>query len=615
MHQFAETPAKLWDFVANVGYQALKTHRKAYKVMFDEYVGGSTGFAITGKRITNYVYETVEGVMPSACPERIRHKITQKMEPQKFDALKLSLAADHDAKEMDLPSTYSDAALEAMFAPITVLRVAQQFGPRTVEIDGEELAKPRSIVDLVQFEDLSIDCEANHWNRKRFIADRVEISRSKAIESRTFGRDPEDYMQPMPNGQMPEGAPEGIEVMTREEAVAWLSQATDKHAYKSTANDRKVQGMGAKGVAAQDPDKDQLLLWHVAIYHGDCVYIAYIPDTDSQPDKFLVFEKYKHHPKGPYAHVTFGDVRGNILGVPGLASIMDLHDAGRRISSKAVKEMLKMQSTLVYSEDASDDAMRVWKNQGDGPVRVRDVSKLTTMVWGGVPKEYYDGMSFLDDRFSHTGSNVRLTSGSAPDSKTASQDIQKQGNAARRMSLIPKRMRGLMRTVAEMLIYQSIFNNPVGERTVAVPAPDGTTVPVNVNPAEMQADALSFQYDIEPFDYAGTDPLTERNSILQFLEFYMDKLLPGVLQGALKPEAVAEIGRVNFGIDNIEDLIGNLPSLVQAAAQQMQAAQVPVGAPQGSPTDNMKPAQPGGGYQRPVNAMAAQLPGMQMAGA
>lgn len=603
MHAFARTPSELFEQVTR-GWSALEPFRKAYALFHDEYLGANAGYDVKGVRVTNLIYESVEEWRTGLSPDKIRHKITAKSPPQRFDAEKIGLVLDAEAAECKLAETYAEAGLEGLFAPLVVMRIGQQIGPRTVEVDGEPLSKTEATVDLVCLEDLSLDVDAKSWAKKRWVADRVEISRAAAISEKVFGRAPEEYMQPMPNGQNPEPAPDGIEVMTRDEAVEFLEEQSAASKRRSTVDDPKVTRKGANAASGESDDDDTLQLWHVAIYDGDCVYIAYIADADSQPEKFLLFEKHRQHPKGPYVSLKFGGPRNNILGMPALAAIYDQHDAMRQLTNKVVDQLMKLQVVLAYGDGASDDAMRVKRSSGDRPVRVKDVKQLATITWGGVPADWYQGREMIAQEFGNVGGNVRMQSGASQEGDTASQSMQLQNNANKRKRRMQRSMRNMGGEVAEIMTYQAVFNEPVGRHVVDYPLGPGLSVPVELSPSEMNADALAFQYSIEPFYYVGEDPLTQRQNVLMFIDLYVSKLLPAVMQGALRPEAVAEIGRVEFGIENIDDLIGDLGGMLRTqAAMQMQASQQPVQVGPGQPA--MRPAQGGGGgNQKPTPASA-----------
>lgn len=611
MYTFAKTPAALFRHIQR-HYMAMQPFREADKLLNDEYIGSNAGYPIRGKRPVNYVYETVEGLRTGLSPEQVRHTVISKQAQQAFDAIKIGLQLDADGKEMKLGDKVGEVALEAFFTPIAIARLGEQAGPRTVEVDGETLKKPTATLDLVMFEDLSLDTDAKSWEKRRFIADRVEVSRSAARETMVFGRDPAEYQQAMPNGQMPQGAPDDIPVMTRQEAADWFANAPSKTKEKSSVNQRQNQGRVAKD-GMRDEDDDTVLLWHVEVRHGGCSYIAFIPDSDGQEEKFLLFERYRHHPDGPYEHLKFGDVRGNILGSAGLAAIYDLHDFGRKIGNKLISQIMKLKVVLAYSEggNAPDDAMRVHKHADDGPVRVQDVSKLATLQWGGVPKEFYPALEWLSSNFGNIGGGVRQMSGTEEGGNTLGQEQMLTGKNEQRRERLKARVRGFMRRVAEKMAFQAIFNNPVGKQQVDLPLGQGMSVPVEVNPSEMNADAFSFQYDIEPYNYASADPTTQRQLILQFLTV-LTGLLPLIQGGAIQAPWVEQLARHYFGIESTSQMLGNLAAMGQMAAQSMQQGQQPIPAgqpkpqaaalppgrsqPQRKPAQIGQPARAGGGY-------------------
>lgn len=457
------------------------------------------------------------------------------------------------------------------------------------------------------------------------------MRKSKIWEIQPFGVDDPEEIKNIP-----------VEVMTRKEATAFLLGAEDVTTATSRADVKGKEMRKRDQVGVQSPPEPvgEIELWRVAIYDGLKVWIAYTVNGDSQPSKFIHVERWDEtkqrtdgsggtlalgggSPDGPFKHEVFQPVPNTMLGLPGLASIFDLHAAGVKISRKLVSQLLALKKLLVYS-GSGDDAMKVTKAQDQDAIKVRDFKSFATVDVGGTRNELEPGMEMLGQWFQNQGGGVRqLAAGSAQAANTATAATYLQNGASMRLGRFRNRLWMLAARCLEEIAFLSLFADPWAYRELEMPLGPGISVGVVFNRAEIAADAVSFMFDVEPFSVPLYDPTAQQQRIAAFVAF-VQPLIPLMQVGMVNPAAVARVGRVDFGLDDVDDLfnLDNMQTmattaLLQQNQQALQPAPVqnivrnamqgPAQVQRGAANARGQPGRAGGAGNRPPPAQ--QRPG------
>lgn len=570
----------------------MEPFRKAGRFMQHETIGSAAGFDIKGKRCVNYASEFKQTVHPHLFPERVGINLRPRRPGLLLEAKKLSTVLEQQAEEQQITKKLEYATDDSFCYPIVVARLGKKAGIRASEIDGDNDDPLETFCDIIQFDDLVLDMDAKSWETKRFVGDRFSICLDKIdAETCPFGLND-------PSEQDPNLPP----TMTREEAFAEISGLESNNIDRGSRDEdeRKIVQKGD-----QHKPSGMVDLWHVSIYYGGDVFIAYVADREEQPPKFIHFAKHIGPKLGPYRALKVLEVRGHILGMPSLALVMDLHDAAVKMGNRLVQQLLKLRRLAFYRPTKSDVALKVKRSQEDDMIATDDPKSVTFGEYGGVSKDFYQGIDFLSNQFNSQSGNVQLLSGSNELADTAAQSSMLQGNTMARVRKMSERVRvfasELMQDIAFYTIFDDTKRAPMVQMdkdglparrhmppyTVDVDVAPGVTLPVSVNPAELRGDLLSFNYDIEAFADVNADPAMVRAGVEAFLAQYI-QYLPFIMQGAIRQEWMAEIGRAVYKVPNPEDALGDMTGAMTMMAQ---AAAGGVPALPG-PTAQVAPPQP-----------------------
>ena len=572
MKYLADNPRQLWNHIVR-GVRFLEPWSALYATLRDEYVGGCWP-GVAGRRMVNYVNEMVVAIESYCTVNKVRAAIT----PKAFKARQFSeivrLAMNQAYDEMKFSTVIEQAASESLFAPIAVVEIGRHEGPRTMEIDGEEMNMLEPYARVVPLTDLTLDPDARGWDQRRWCGRRVTIEQHKIGQ---LGVDDPAVAEQL-----------GVDVMTTEEAAAWIA-GMNMREYSSDertgryARDMRKQGQGS--AFHSDEPSGEVNLWRVAIYDGNKVWIVYTPDSENQPKKFLHVERWDEtkqrddgtgqvlelgggSPAGPFRALTFYPVVNSLIGLPGLAAIYDLHDAAKKISNKLVNQLLSLKNLLLYEKSAADDAIKVTKAKDLDSIAVRDASKFNVAPIGGTRGELAPGLEMLSAMFGNIGGNTRQVSGTEQSADTATAATYMQNGANMRLGRFRSRLWKLASDCSEEIAFLGLFADPWAYKALEMPMAPGISIPVVFNRAEIAADAEHFMFAVEPFPTPIFDPMMKAQRIDAFLAFVTNNM-PMIQMGILNPLAVARIGRTEYGIDDVEDLLPGLDQLAPTAGQML----------------------------------------------
>jgi hypothetical protein len=565
MRSFAATPTKLYKQVHD-GYLGLDEWRTLYNIFDNEYANaGNTA------RHVNMIAEMVSMVDSYLTVPSIKTKVDARQMEHAFEARQVAAVLDRRVGEMGLAETAEAAALDAMFAPITVLSFGRHAGVHGTEIDGEPMSTDESFCRIVDIDDLSLDVHARSWERRRFVAERICITVADLETNNPFGRDPEELAAA---GEQPP-----VPVMSREEAVQYLSKLAGQIREQSNLRDDSLSTQNPNIERDIADHESEVLLWRVAIYEPGKVWEAYIADDPEQPNKFLLVQRWDgkqtvtdgegnnlevgpNSPDGPFDCLYSLPRRRSILGVPGLVHIYDLHKAGVKLSTKLINQLMKMKSVLAYPRGEKESADRIRKSQDDVVIEVTDPRKIITQKYGGADEQLPGAIEMLGSWFGNAGGGVRQMAGTQQSASLATTASFMQQGAQQRINKFRLRLHRLCARVVTKVAHMAIFANPMAMETIQMQmgvGPNGQPIyiPYEFNRAELDADALAFKFDIEPFTAPPMDPVMQSQRILTFLQV-VGQNMQWIMQGVMDGPTLLEIGRVYFGIENASQLFPGL---------------------------------------------------------
>ncbi len=580
MRHICDSPKKLWSLIRR-GQEYLQPFLNVYEAIRSEFCGGLWPGG-SGRRPVNLIYEFGTVVESYCSVPQIRASVAPKTPEVRQYAELVRVALDHTFHETRMAETLEDVAAECMMAPIAVVDVGRHEGSKQVELDGEIQNLMEPYVRLVRLADLSIDPDATSWSHKRHIGTRITVLKDRIRNSRPFGMDVppapasglvDSIGADIPAEPQPVEHPTGLPVMTRDEATAFLLGLDDRETADTptrAAKDR-MQERDQAGVREQvEGDTHEIDLWRVAIYDGTKVWIAYAPDQEAQPAKFLHIEEWTEvknrpdgnggelqlgggSPQGPFRAAVFQPVPGTLLGLPGLSVIWDLHDASKKLSTKLVNQLMALKNLLLHSRSAADDAMRVARAEDQQCIAVQDAKSFATVEIGGTRGELETGIDRLGTWFGNTAGGPRQVGGTEQSASTATAASYLQNGANMRLMRFRTRLWRLGSEIAEELAFLTLFADPWATKELEYQLAPGLMLPVTFNRAEIAADAIDFMYELEAFPVPLFDANARAQAKLMFLDFVL-KAMPLIQVGGMNARALGRIGRVDFGVEDVDEL-------------------------------------------------------------
>lgn len=618
------TPAKLAAAI-DEGYRALEPHRRNFTDTVIEYGGQHFGTGDGVRRPINLIAQAGNILVPNLISDVPKHRVRSPIAQLRGEAAMLELALDRVWEDTDALNEVRQAVLDAILGPLGIIRMGMRAGKDFVTVDDNQRAPvSEPFCRRISIEDYSCDPAARNRREMRWEAIRYRMPRDEAIESGIFGRDPEDYGAhakctdcgnewDMEHDMVANLPGEGMtvcplcgniaefqkeepipNVATREEAADILRDMPNLE-HKHGASEE----VGDIGKQSPGPDRysliDTIELWDVFLYTGDGTYTITMPASHDQKkpalttSKYLLAERWQGPDPGPLVTFGFCDMPDQPLFKPVVADYRDLHDFLRVVSSKLARESENSKVVHTYTGESEDDAMSV-KNMADsGLVRITSKDGVGKIEVVGIIKELMPILDWAKREAADATGNLPLVGGqdSAATDQTATAAQYLQANSSQKISAMRQRVDAVLRAIDRHFGWW-LTTDPMVKKPLPYRVPGGETVTLTFDAATRRGDFLCYDFDIERYSSVGMEPNVRLKRVVDFLGL-VTNLVPLIQAGAVSMEGLANIGRQEFGLENLDEL---LPAQAPGLQAQEMAARQGIGPSQGTPqqTPGMNPA-------------------------
>lgn len=562
-----------------------KPHREKRAEVLREMVGRHFDPSDSTQRPINVVRNTVELLVPQIVDDTPKVRVTTRRVRHRAEADLLAVSLEHLADEIELAETLEEAIVDALLSPMGVVFTGLKAGGDILDVEGASFDNGQPFAVVVDYDDYCCDPTARHPRQVGWEGHRFTVAREAAVEGRVYGKDPEEY-QP---GEEPYAS-----VATRDEAAEIIGGLGVRRSGDEGRDQGGVEDLPGERKPEDFEFEEKIELLHIAFYAHDCTYIGVIPADKGSREKWLRWEKHDGPEKGPYHKLWFQHVPKSPIPLAPVTGWLDLHEAIRKVVNKTVKQMLKQKRVFPYTRGTGQDDSRTIKQASDGEfVPVDDSKNVGQFDIGGVAGENYEALGFLNEAANRETGNTQLLAGlDASDTATESQNKQANMNARIRrfVNRTTRFAQRIMRTLGWYIHTDPLFQHPVARRI-----PGGEWVQLVYDAAAREADFFDLTFTIERYSMGGNmDPAVRARRVVEYLGV-LGNLMPLIMAGVVSQQGVLRVGREEFGIDSIDDLIPD-PAL-QAATEGVYAGA-------GPPALGQMPGQPPGQPQHPGGAPA-----------
>ncbi len=227
---------------------------------------------------------------------------------------------------------------------------------------------------------------------------------------------------------------------------------------------------------------------------------------------------------GPYHHLCFGTVPGNLLPLGPKQNLVDLHVSINGLLNKLIRQAQRQKSILPYAGADTRD-VELLNSTADGHgFRVNAPEHLREVRFGGPDAANYQFMIALKELADWSAGNLSILGGLAPQSRTAAQDKMLNENSTRMVADLSGTTIRFVTDIANSLCWYW-WHDPykVMRSTWAPDGLPGLAVNRQLTPRDrLQTPWEYLRVKIDPYSLSHKTP----ESRLQFLNAVVDKLTP-----------------------------------------------------------------------------------------
>lgn len=584
------TPQKLAQAL-NSAWRTQRSFREAGDKAIKDYVGphyGTNG-AENGKREpVNFISQYMMAMVPNLAPRKVRNKVSAWNIGLKLEGVQLGLALDRADLEEEIDETLRQCVVQALVYPCGCTMTGLTVGCQLVKIDGQMRDPGKLFTRAIAFEDILTDPAARRRSEALWDAHRYRVSKQALKESGIFNPD----------------AVDGIPIL------------------------QGASGNSSSTIGGADHDRYGLVetveLIDVAIYDGNDTWIVTLAgqpnagsgDVVSNSGKILYQEKFQGPEDGPYSFLEFHPLSNRVMALPPVAMIQDLHRAKALVSAKVVEMILATKRILGYARTGgADDAESVKDAQNFQSVAMDDPKSAQMFDFGGVPKEIYDGMEWIDRQFEQQAATQRI-SGASGGENTATEATQLQANSMVRVQDMQERVKKFRVGIARQRLWY-LANDPLIRRGLPYRTPGGEMIQMEYSAEAREGSPTDFNIEIEVTTPESSDPNIRMRRLIEFLQV-LPTQVPLAQAGLLDLAAEIRLFARELDMQELDEIIPSAGSAMQTAMVHQNDPQMQPGMPVGMSPGNPQAGQvqvgqeSGDGSSNPTDQMtSAYQPAMQ----
>lgn len=568
-------------------YHRLEPFRQKRLEIIKAYVGPHYPGGQQGDDYDNLVQQAIEMFLPSLTTTAVEAEAEPATLDLQVEAMAQARKIEATAKAIDVPATHAEAVLDALLSPFGIVWVGLKAGSDQTAVDSQDrrFNAGSFIAASVDLDDFVMDQAAKKRKQTMFNGHRTRTMRKEAMQA-----------------VMADGTPlynhEVIENATR----------------ISTGDVDRGQ---AQELAGRDADPyqvaDMIELWYIAVYFEGGIWCCVLDQMGSAA-RFARAPWRWWGPQhlGPYLFLSFLEVPNNAVPLAYANRVLDLHNARKKVTRKAVNDFIEAKDVNIYREGEQDlaDAVRTAEH---GSFIKGDPTAITTVSTSGSLDKLFPVIEYIKGLSNDATGGSQLQAGAKDGSKTATGASILAGRQEKRENFMQQRSGMLLSQIADAMKWY-IFNDPYLKGTVIQRLPGGDKVELVLDAEMRESEWSEASLKVNMVPAQNVDPLVKGNQLIELC-----KTFPLLTQ--LGPQAFAKIMTImaNRFREPMLDEINPDPTVFQAHQQELMMAM------QAGPPGRLRPPPglqgmagavgPGGQTSDQAVGLGARRPGAMALGA
>lgn len=409
-------------------------------------------------------------------------------------ALDLNHLIEH---EISLGDTLQRAVVDAMFS-IGILKVGITSGQRA-EIDGYQHDAEQPYADNVSLDDWVHDMSAKRWENCAYMGDRYTLPLDLIQERELFDKKQRDKLKP---------------------------GDTDRQTFESDGNDRAVE-LSRGNFTTIESYRDEIELWDLWLPFENLIITVPAPGTMGESDvEPLQVMDWEGPECGPYHALSFSEVPDQVMPLPPVALMMDLHMLANNIFRKLANQVRRQKTVLGVQAEADKDGGRIVEASDGEAIRVDNPNGAKEYKFGGPDNSSMAMFLQSKDLAVWSFGNLDALGGLSPQSDTVGQDRLLASSASQRVNEMRDRTVTFTRDVVRALAWYE-WTNPMLDRDLIKTVP-GTNVSIQVRftAEDREGDFQQYNIGIDADSMQHQSPSDQLQTIqqtfAQFVAPYME---------------------------------------------------------------------------------------------
>ena len=282
---------------------------------------------------------------------------------------------------------------------------------------------------------------------------------------------------------------------------------------------------------------------------------------------------------GPYLFLPYQTIPGNIMPIPPVAGVYDLHILINQLLRKAGRQAERQRTVLGYQDGAADEAERVLNTEDGQGVRMNNPDNVKEFRFGGADGATVAFVMQLRQLASYVGGNMDAIAGLMASSDTVGQDKLLTENASQRLQHMAEKVENFTSALGRA-VGSYLWDSDVIRRLSMMI--EGTSIEVQRywGPDERVGKFYHYNVDVVAHSLRRKTPEQKMSMIEQALGQLFLPLMPVLQQQgyALDIRSLLRLWSESRGIPEMMDIVVPVDPAVAQMQQEEQSAPWPASA-------------------------------------
>ena len=443
-------------------------------------------------------------------------------------------------KDIKFEETMQQWVLDAMFGLGIVKTGLTASG---IDMNGYEHDPGQPFVDNVDFDDFVFDMSAKRWDQIQFCGNRYCLPLEAVKQSKMFGKKGND-LKPSEFRQ------------------------------NNEFGEERVQRIGTSDNYFGDQYYSPIVeLWDIWLPLENVVVTLQADDrggvSTGEPLRVVEWEGPE---EGPYYTLGFGSVPGNLMPLPPVSLMIDLHEMANRVFRKLGRQADRQKTLTLVQAGQEDDGRRIAESSDGDIIRTDRPEATREAKYGGVDQASLAYLMQVKDLFIYMGGNLDALGGLGKLSDTVGQEQLIAKSASARVADMQESATRAVKNVVNTL-GRYLWYDPVASPTVLTKIPDTNfEASVEFSPEIREGSITEYEIDIAPYSMVDRSPSEKAKTLGELMQGFVIPLAPILQQQGIKADMgkFFELMAKYSNTEELNDIISQFDQSEMAKMQQMQ---------------------------------------------